>query len=91
MPPRQCRSGSFRFVVAREVVLAGPRAGLAAVISSVMTSPDRAVNDPAVKLTVDPVGRAGALADWWEHWERLPRIVRDRPVADVLAEQRDTD
>jgi hypothetical protein len=32
-----------------------------------------------------------ALFDWWNRWEHLPAVVRDRPVAEVLAEERDRD
>jgi len=49
-----------------------------------------AVNDPVIKVT-SAATDARAVDEWWERWERLPRIVRDRPAADVLAEQRDTD
>jgi len=32
-----------------------------------------------------------ALRGWWNRWERLPTVVRDRPVAEVLAEERNRD
>lgn len=32
-----------------------------------------------------------ALHDWWSRWEHLPAIVRDRPSAEVLAEERQRD
>ena len=48
-----------------------------------------AVNDPVIKVTA--AADAKAVDEWWARWEHLPRIVRDRPAADVLAEQRDTD
>jgi hypothetical protein len=32
-----------------------------------------------------------ALHAWWERWESLPAIERDRPVADVLTEERNRD
>ena len=32
-----------------------------------------------------------ALHTWWERWESLPTIERDRPVADVLTEERNRD
>ena len=34
---------------------------------------------------------AKALKDWWRRWEGLPATERDRPVAEVLAEQRQRD
>jgi hypothetical protein len=56
-----------------------------------VSASDRALNDLAIKLTVDPTDRAKALAAWWARWERLPELVRDRPAADVLAEPRSLD
>ena len=32
-----------------------------------------------------------ALRDWWSRWENLPATERDRPVAEVLAEERNRD
>jgi hypothetical protein len=29
-----------------------------------------------------------ALLEWWDRWETLPASDRERPVAEVLAEQR---
>jgi hypothetical protein len=54
-----------------------------------MALPASIVNDPALKITAaaDPK----AADEWWARWERLPRVVRDRPAAEVLAEQRDAD
>ena len=54
-----------------------------------VTRSGSAVNDPVIKVTA--AADAKAADEWWARWERLPRIVRDRPAADVLAEQRDTD
>jgi hypothetical protein len=34
---------------------------------------------------------ADALRAWWNHWDTLPSVERDQPVAEVLAEQRDRD
>jgi hypothetical protein len=34
---------------------------------------------------------AEALAQWWARWEDLPATKRDRPVAEVLTEQRSDD
>jgi hypothetical protein len=32
-----------------------------------------------------------ALHEWWSRWDTLPATDRDRPVAEVLAEQRQHD
>ncbi|HEX6394473.1 MAG TPA: hypothetical protein VFZ97_13630 [Acidimicrobiales bacterium] len=32
-----------------------------------------------------------ALRDWWDRWERLPVVKRDRPAAEVLSEERKRD
>ena len=32
-----------------------------------------------------------ALRDWWARWETLPSVKRDRPAAEVLAEERNRD
>lgn len=32
-----------------------------------------------------------ALHDWWARWEHLPAVKRDRPAAEVLAEERNRD
>jgi hypothetical protein len=32
-----------------------------------------------------------ALHDWWDRWETLPATMRDRPAAEVLAEERNRD
>jgi hypothetical protein len=34
---------------------------------------------------------AKALQEWWARWEALPATERDRPVAEVLAEERNRD
>jgi hypothetical protein len=38
----------------------------------------------------EPEARA-QLHEWWNHWETLPTVVRDRSVAEVLAEERISD
>ncbi len=52
------------------------------------TSPSD-VKDPAIKLTA--TADQNAVDEWWERREQLLRVVRDRPAAEVLAEQRATD
>lgn len=49
--------------------------------------------DPAEfdKPSVSRSETAKALREWWDRWETLPATERDRPVAEVLAEQRQND
>ena len=43
------------------------------------------------KTSVAKTETAKALHDWWNRWENLPATERDRPVAEVLAEERNRD
>jgi hypothetical protein len=54
-----------------------------------MALPSVVANDPAIRVTSDADPKA--LDEWWARWEQLPRTVRDRPAADVLAELRSSD
>ena len=47
------------------------------------------MEDPVIKLTAtaDP----NAVEEWWERREQLPRVVRGRSAAEILAEERATD
>jgi hypothetical protein len=49
--------------------------------------------DPAEldKPSVQGTETAKELHEWWSRWETLPAVVRDRPVAEVLAEERNRD
>jgi len=43
------------------------------------------------KPAVPPTEARDALREWWNRWKTLPATERDRPVADVLAEERNRD
>lgn len=47
------------------------------------------MNDPIIRISANADPKA--VAEWWARWERLPRTVRDKPAAEVLAEQRESD
>jgi hypothetical protein len=47
--------------------------------------------DELDKPAVAKTETADALRAWWNRWKTLPVTERDRPVADVLAEERDRD
>lgn len=43
------------------------------------------------KPTVQGAEGRAELRAWWNRWEALPSVLRDRPVAEVLAEERNSD
>lgn len=52
------------------------------------------LNDLALKLnkpSVEIAEARKALDAWWKQWETLPSAERDRPVSEVLAEDRLSD
>lgn len=56
--------------------------------------PSDVTSDPAIRMVrraTDGKERGKALAEWWVRWETLPELVRDRPAAEVLAEDRRAD
>ena len=67
-------------------VSADPMAICAWAIVGSVSPTDRAFNDLAIKVTVEPANRARPLAAR-SKWETLPQLVRDRPAAEVLAEK----
>ena len=47
--------------------------------------------DELDQLRVAKIETRKALHDWWARWEALPEVERDRPAAEVLAEERNRD